>query len=44
MAQTRVAQLPKGAVVDVMIELNGRECLASDRWDVKDVCTPRRCL
>ncbi|KAI6203679.1 hypothetical protein M3Y94_00584400 [Aphelenchoides besseyi] len=36
MASGRVAQLPKFAVVDVMIELNGRECLHSDRWDVKD--------
>ncbi|KAI6234487.1 hypothetical protein M3Y99_00800700 [Aphelenchoides fujianensis] len=36
MSSGRVAQLPKFAVVDVMIALNGRECLASDRYDVKD--------
>lgn len=33
----RVLQLPKFAVVDVMISLNGRECLASDKWEVKNV-------
>ncbi|KAI6174858.1 hypothetical protein M3Y97_00968200 [Aphelenchoides bicaudatus] len=31
----RVLQLPKFAVVDVMIGLNGRECLASDKWEIK---------
>jgi hypothetical protein len=36
-SNARVAQLPKFAVVQVMIDLNGRECLSSDQWEIKDV-------
>ncbi|CAD5206278.1 unnamed protein product [Bursaphelenchus okinawaensis] len=36
MAQQRVLQLPKFAVVEVMIDLDGRDQLNSEKWEVRD--------
>lgn len=36
MAQQRVLQLPKFAVVEVMLDLNGRDSLNSERWEIRD--------